>query len=88
MFGPNKKFTEQELNTLATKARETMEKEIARELVDVSMRHKGGEFNLEANLVGMVAVILEGSSQDQLFALTPVLAIAGIAALDNMKDEE
>lgn len=65
--------SEQLVNTLASAARSVMTKEIAKELIDVSVRHREGPDHIESLLVGPFAVIIEEASQSQLGELGLVL---------------
>ena len=70
--------SEQEANTLASAARSVMEKDIAKELMDMSVRHRGGPYHAESLLLGPLSIVVEEATDAQLSELG--LLIFAIAA--------
>ena len=75
-------LTESEMNINATRAREQMTKDVAKELVDIHMRHAGSDEHAWALAAGMFAVVVEKATKDEILLLSMEFVRIAIELMD------
>jgi len=75
-------FSSEETNKLGVKAQESMDKNTAKELVDISMKYQGDdEESLEAQITGLLAVYFECATERQLQELALYLIMISLPVI-------